>query len=85
MVGCGVKGYTASTASALQLRMIAMSVVKTSDFMRRPLITIPLALRTTLGTRRMWCLNLLLTWGTYLALGFSLSIVFLPEQVFYQL
>ena len=39
----GVKGYTASTASALQLRMMAISVEKIKDLMRRPIITIPLA------------------------------------------
>ena len=43
MACCGVKGYTAKTASASQFRMIARSVVKTSDLMRRPLITMPLA------------------------------------------
>ena len=58
-----MKGYTASTASAEQLRMMAMSVVNTSVFIRLPFITIPLTPRASFGTSRMWCLSLLLMWG----------------------
>ena len=54
----GVKGYTASTASALQLRMMAISVVNTSVLIRRLLMRMPLAARASLGTssrcRRRW-------------------------------
>lgn len=39
---CGVKGYTANTASASQLRMIAKSVVKTKLLILRPLMIMPL-------------------------------------------
>jgi len=42
MMGCGVKGYTAITASALQLRMTATSVEKTMLFILLPKMTMPL-------------------------------------------
>ena len=42
ILGWGVKLYTAMTASALMFLMIATSVEKTSDLMRRPNTRIPL-------------------------------------------
>ena len=44
IVGCGVKGYTAITASALVFFIMATSVVKINDFSLFPKILIPAAL-----------------------------------------
>ena len=41
MTGWGVNGYTASTASALLLRMMARSVVNMIDLIRLPKIRMP--------------------------------------------
>ena len=46
----GVNGYTAITASALQLEITATSVENINDFILLPLIIIPLALRIHSGT-----------------------------------
>ena len=46
---CGVKGYTANTASALQLRMMAISVENTRDLILLPQITMPLAAHISSG------------------------------------
>ena len=56
MRGCGVNGYTANTASALQLLMMAISVENSSDLMRRPITTMPLARKIASGTVTM-CLR----------------------------
>jgi len=42
ITGWGVKGYTAMMASALMFFMMATSVEKASDLMRRPKIRMPL-------------------------------------------
>lgn len=51
---CGVKGYTANTASASQLRMIAKSVVKTKLLILRPLMIMPLAWDIAVGSRNIF-------------------------------
>ncbi len=53
MTGCGVKGYTAITASALVFLIIATSVVNTMDFILFPKIIIPLASLMTKGSSIM--------------------------------
>ena len=55
MIGCGVNGYTAMTASALTLRMMARSVENTSDLIRFPNTTMPLHSWITDGTRSANC------------------------------
>ena len=52
IAGCGVKGYTAITACASVLRIIAISVVKIIDFILRPKILMPLAFYNILFQRR---------------------------------
>ena len=56
MLGCGVKGYTAITASALMFLMMATSVENTSDLMRRPNTRMPLHSLMHRGTDRV-CLR----------------------------
>ena len=59
MAGCGVKGYTANTASASQLRIMAGSVEKIMALRRRPKIRMPLARRASSGIRMILWRSLL--------------------------
>ena len=54
IIGCGVKGYTAMTASALQFLMIATSVEKIKDRIKRPKTRIPVAVSITSGKRMIF-------------------------------
>ena len=59
--------YTAKTASALQLQMIARSVENIKDFILLPLMMIPLALYISSGMIIVLCLSELWIFGTSLS------------------
>ena len=55
---CGVNGYTAKTASALQFLITARSVVYTRVRILRPKMTMPLASHAAWGILSILCLSL---------------------------